>query len=246
VVSYVDSRAGTAEAAITVRVPEETLERIDALVQRRQTRIPRHSWLLEAIYEKLDREERVQGDLEILLEKNRDTGIPNVYRLRFFRFDRAKGSPLTPMPVVGDDTLEKYLLEWGLTSENAKGWIQKLSTDRMVSVRDIVMPAQRVGRYGFKTPGWGIQTELGDGRTALLGPDLTSLPDGTRAYKITAWGPNGEEAAMVTKDGRVLILLEEHIWPPGEPPGTIRIKLAEASEKEAEEFLDIYRRYVPD
>jgi hypothetical protein len=242
----VDSRVETSEVAITVRVPEGTLERIDALVQGRQTRIPRHSWLLEAIYEKLDKEERVRGDLEILLDKNKDTGVPNVYRLRFFRFDRAKGSPLTPMPVVGDDCLEQYLLEWGLTPENAKGWIQKLSTDRMVSVRDVVMPAQRVGRYGFKTPGWGIQIELGDGRIALLIPDLASLPDGTRAYKITVWGPNGEEAAMITKDGRVRILLEEHIWPPDEPPGTIRIDLADASKKKAKEFLNIYRRYVPD
>lgn len=85
-----DSRPDTTEVAITVRVPEGTLERIDALVHGRQTRIPRHSWLLEAIYEKLDKEERVQGDLEILLEKNRDGLIPNVYRLRFFRLDRLR------------------------------------------------------------------------------------------------------------------------------------------------------------
>lgn len=240
-----DSRADTAEVAITVRVPEGTLERIDALVHGRQTRIPRHSWLLEAIYEKLDKEERVHGDLEILLEKNKDAVIPNVYRLRFFRLDRLKGSPLTPMFVVGDDCLERYLIEWGLTSENAKGWIQKLSSDRGVSVRDVMMPAPRVGRYGFKTPGWGIQIELGDGRTALLSPNLVKLPDGTEAYRISVWGPDGQEEVMVKQDGRVLIVLEEHIWPPDDP-GAIRLKLAEASVRKTKEFLDIYRRYVPD
>lgn len=45
------------EAVLTVRVPPETLHRIDALVKARRNKIPRHSWLLEAIYEKLDRED---------------------------------------------------------------------------------------------------------------------------------------------------------------------------------------------
>jgi hypothetical protein len=241
----VDLGADTPEVAITVRVPEGTLERIDALVRGRVTRIPRHSWLLEAIYEKLGKEERVYGDLEISLEKDRDAVVPNFYRLRFFRADRLKGSPLAPMLVVGDDCLEQYLVEWGLTSENAKGWIQKLSSDRGVSVRDVRMPAPRVGRYGFKAPGWGIQIELGDGRTALLSPNLVSLPDETRAYRIAVWGPDGREEAMVTPEGKVLIVLEEHIWPPDDP-GAIRIKLAEASQRKTKEFLDVYRRYIPD
>lgn len=45
------------EVALTVRVPPATLKRIDVLVKARRNKIPRHSWLLEAIYEKLDRED---------------------------------------------------------------------------------------------------------------------------------------------------------------------------------------------
>lgn len=46
------------EVALTVRVPPTTLQRINVLVKARRNKIPRHSWLLEAIYEKLDREDQ--------------------------------------------------------------------------------------------------------------------------------------------------------------------------------------------
>ena len=46
------------EVVLTVRVPPATLKRIDSLVKARRSKIPRHSWLLEAIYEKLDREDQ--------------------------------------------------------------------------------------------------------------------------------------------------------------------------------------------
>jgi hypothetical protein len=234
------------DVALTVRIPVETLERIDVLVKARQTRIPRHSWLLEAIYEKLFKEERVQGDLEILLESSKGAVVTSVYRLRFFRLDRQKGSPVVPMTVVGDDSLERYLIEWDLSAENAKRWIQKLKTDRSISVRGVIVPAERAGRYGFRAPGGGIQIELGDGKTALMSPDLVNLPDGTKAYRIRTWGHGSRGTAMVAADGRALIVLGEHIWPPGHPPGTIILNLAEASEEEAKELLDIYRQFVPD
>lgn len=44
------------EVALTVRVPPDVLEQIDQLVKRRRVKIPRHAWLLEAIYAKLDSE----------------------------------------------------------------------------------------------------------------------------------------------------------------------------------------------
>ena len=43
-------------APIVLRLPNEMLERIDALVKARPVRIPRHTWLLEAVYEKLARD----------------------------------------------------------------------------------------------------------------------------------------------------------------------------------------------
>jgi len=44
------------EIAVNIRLKPEELERVDEVVRCRRT-IPRHSWLLEAIFEKLAREE---------------------------------------------------------------------------------------------------------------------------------------------------------------------------------------------
>ncbi len=41
---------------VSLRIPAEILERVDAAVQNRRVRIPRHTWLLEALVEKLERE----------------------------------------------------------------------------------------------------------------------------------------------------------------------------------------------
>ncbi|MBJ3778753.1 hypothetical protein [Acuticoccus mangrovi] len=46
--------AGTAK--VILRLPDEMLARVDALVEARSPKIPRHTWLLEAILEKLERE----------------------------------------------------------------------------------------------------------------------------------------------------------------------------------------------
>ncbi|NJN48561.1 MAG: hypothetical protein HC805_00490 [Alkalinema sp. RL_2_19] len=45
-----------AEVGVKLRVPESLLEEIDAAVAERQPAPSRHQWILEAIYEKLDRE----------------------------------------------------------------------------------------------------------------------------------------------------------------------------------------------
>jgi hypothetical protein len=41
---------------VILRVPDEILEKVDASVQARRIKTPRHTWLLEAILEKLERE----------------------------------------------------------------------------------------------------------------------------------------------------------------------------------------------
>lgn len=43
--------------AVVLRLPAEILSRVDAAVKARPIRTPRHTWLLEAIHEKLQREE---------------------------------------------------------------------------------------------------------------------------------------------------------------------------------------------
>jgi hypothetical protein len=44
------------EVAVILRIPAEMLEQVDSAVTARPIKTPRHTWLLEAIYEKLNRE----------------------------------------------------------------------------------------------------------------------------------------------------------------------------------------------
>jgi hypothetical protein len=41
---------------VILRVPEDILRKVDASVQSRRIKTPRHTWLLEAVLEKLERE----------------------------------------------------------------------------------------------------------------------------------------------------------------------------------------------
>jgi predicted DNA-binding protein len=45
------------ETVINIRLPLSVVEKVDRIVRRRRVRIPRHSWLLEAVYAHLDEEE---------------------------------------------------------------------------------------------------------------------------------------------------------------------------------------------
>lgn len=42
---------------VVLRLPADMLERVDEAVESRALRIPRHTWLLEAVLEKLEREQ---------------------------------------------------------------------------------------------------------------------------------------------------------------------------------------------
>jgi hypothetical protein len=46
---------------VIVRIPTDMLDRIEQSRQGRAVKIPRHTWLLEAIVEKLEREEKVSN-----------------------------------------------------------------------------------------------------------------------------------------------------------------------------------------
>ena len=48
--------------AITVRVPEPLLRRIDSDIEKRDVPISRNNWLLEAAVEKLDRQRPDRGE----------------------------------------------------------------------------------------------------------------------------------------------------------------------------------------
>jgi hypothetical protein len=42
---------------VVLRVPADVLTKVDQAIKGRRVRIPRHTWLLEAVVEKLEREE---------------------------------------------------------------------------------------------------------------------------------------------------------------------------------------------
>ncbi len=46
----------TGEKPILIRVPADTIEQIDEIVTSKKIKMPRHTWLLEAVFEKLERE----------------------------------------------------------------------------------------------------------------------------------------------------------------------------------------------
>lgn len=45
------------DVPVIVRIPSDLLRRIDSLVAARQLKMPRHTWLLEALLEKASRDE---------------------------------------------------------------------------------------------------------------------------------------------------------------------------------------------
>jgi len=56
------ARAGTEPAApaktasVVLRLPPDVLARVDRAVEARRVKVPRHTWLMEAVIEKLERE----------------------------------------------------------------------------------------------------------------------------------------------------------------------------------------------
>ena len=47
---------GREAVPVILRLPEDILRKVDASVQARRIKTPRHTWLLEAVLEKLERE----------------------------------------------------------------------------------------------------------------------------------------------------------------------------------------------
>lgn len=41
---------------ILIRIPSDALQKIDEIVMSKRIKTPRHTWLLEAVFEKLERE----------------------------------------------------------------------------------------------------------------------------------------------------------------------------------------------
>jgi hypothetical protein len=50
-----DNAEKDSTVAVVLRIPADVLSRVDAAVKARSIRTPRHTWLLEAVHEKLQR-----------------------------------------------------------------------------------------------------------------------------------------------------------------------------------------------
>lgn len=46
----------TGDKSILIRIPAEVLKKIDEIVSAKKIKTPRHTWLLEAIFEKLEKD----------------------------------------------------------------------------------------------------------------------------------------------------------------------------------------------
>jgi hypothetical protein len=51
-----ESREKSATTPLLLRVPTDMLEQVESVLKARPVRLPRHTWILEAIHEKLSRE----------------------------------------------------------------------------------------------------------------------------------------------------------------------------------------------
>jgi hypothetical protein len=51
-----DAPSSGGTASIILRLPTALLSKVDAIIKARPVRIPRHTWLVEAVYEKIQRE----------------------------------------------------------------------------------------------------------------------------------------------------------------------------------------------
>ncbi len=56
------AKSHTGTTPIVLRLPTELLDQVDSLLKARPVRLPRHTWILEAVYEKLKRESEATGD----------------------------------------------------------------------------------------------------------------------------------------------------------------------------------------
>jgi hypothetical protein len=57
-----NEKAETETAAVVLRLPKRILKQVDALIKARNVRIPRHLWLVEAVAEKIAREQKTNKD----------------------------------------------------------------------------------------------------------------------------------------------------------------------------------------
>jgi hypothetical protein len=145
-----------AESFINLRVPAEFLTKIDEAVQMRPLRMSRHAWIMEAVYQQLQRE-TTEGTLDIFWENNEDRTASPTYRLVFCRYVRFQGGAIRPNRIVGDESLRSHLISLNFTKEQAKRMIEKVKAEKSVPIPNVTMPMEQLFQYGYGTSGGGTR-----------------------------------------------------------------------------------------
>jgi hypothetical protein len=142
--------AGKNEVAINLRIPVELLARVDEAVGVRPLKTSRHAWIMEAVYQQLQRE-TVEGTLDIFWENSEDRDAVPKYRLIFCRYAAFIGGAMQPNRVVGDERLRRHLQSLNFTQEQAKALINEVKRERSVPIPNVMMPLKHLAEYGFGT-----------------------------------------------------------------------------------------------
>lgn len=142
------------EVLINLRVPVELLAKIDDAVQMRPLRTSRHAWIMEAIYQQLQRE-TTEGTLDIFWENSENRTMSPTYRLVFCRYVRFQGGAMQPNRIVGDESLRSHLISLNFTKEQARRMIEKVKAERSVPIPNVMMPLKQLSQYGYGTSGGG-------------------------------------------------------------------------------------------
>ena len=104
----------------------------------------------------------VEGSLDVFWENNLEPTSPPLLRIHFLRYIGFRGGAQQASRIVGFSNLEAYLTKIGLTSEDAKQWVRRLSEHKSVSIPNVMLPEPYLAAYEPQP--------LAPGRGSTMGP----------------------------------------------------------------------------
>lgn len=89
----------------------------------------------------------IEGSLDIMWMNWGVPGPPR-YNLYFLRYANPRNGAQQPHEVIGDESLEHYLVKLGFTAEDAKQWIDKVRHERSAaSIPNVWMPDEHLADF---------------------------------------------------------------------------------------------------
>jgi hypothetical protein len=92
----------------------------------------------------------VEGSLDIRWANSTDPTATPRYHLFFLRYANFKSGAQQPTPIVGAAALENCLVKLGFTAEDASNWVRHVHEKNSVSIRNVMMPGERIPEYGLQ------------------------------------------------------------------------------------------------